>query len=125
MTRPPATSCWPMSLLPPAPRLPPATRRPEAARARIPSSNSPSGIDAMPLSNLFHHHRRPPEQVIREMKEHLRQLELSTGILMADLSKLQAAVAAQVGLISAAQTNLNTVEAALAAAEAGQGGTSQ
>ena len=80
----------------------------------------------MPLSNLFHHHRRPPEQVIREMKEHLRQLELSTGILMADLSKLQAAVAAQVGLISAAQTNLNTVEAALAAAaEAGQGGTSQ
>lgn len=62
---------------------------------------------------LHHHHHESNWHTIRELQEILAKLAHINGELMnTSLARLQEAVAAQADLITAAQTRVNTLEAA-------------
>lgn len=62
---------------------------------------------------LQHHHHQAPEQTFDELKEILSKLaHLNEEFMNTSLSRAQAAVGAQADLITAAQTRVNTLEAA-------------
>lgn len=75
-------------------------------------------MHANPTSH-HHHRRQTPEQLLDAVKADFDLLVLSQELLMDSLQRLQAAAAAQGDLITAAQTRINTLEAAV---EAGGGG---
>jgi multidrug resistance efflux pump len=65
------------------------------------------------LGSFFNPKRTRYEQAVHELKRHLSSLHQDQIIMSDSLAKLQAAAAAQAASIAAAQTYVNTLEAAV------------